>query len=223
MKRKPPFNMASKRAREVAMLVLYRHRGLPDTDDRDIYLEMAAHHLSPKDGDLIFALDNWARRLGATLPECELREVASRIEKKRLKFGSDTIGKKLRVTYNERSAIKLTTIGCYDVSKAERAQLRKQRDRLRHQARRRQSGATPRDQYLANSLSRQRPWLAESISRATWYRRHKTAKQIRVSLPLPVGRTPRPTHSEPAVARRPTGRSPVRTARFESASQGAAA
>jgi hypothetical protein len=31
----------------------------------------------------------------------------------------------------------------------------------------------PRDEYLANSLSRSKPWESEGISRATWYRRNK--------------------------------------------------
>ncbi|PJF46448.1 MAG: rep protein [Candidatus Thermofonsia Clade 3 bacterium] len=33
--------------------------------------------------------------------------------------------------------------------------------------------AMPRDQYLAESLMRQKPWEALGISRATWYRRGK--------------------------------------------------
>lgn len=33
--------------------------------------------------------------------------------------------------------------------------------------------AQPREEYLANSVSRSKPWLALGISRATWYRRGK--------------------------------------------------
>lgn len=33
--------------------------------------------------------------------------------------------------------------------------------------------ALPRAEYLANSLSRSKPWEALGISRATWYRRGK--------------------------------------------------
>lgn len=33
--------------------------------------------------------------------------------------------------------------------------------------------AQPRPEYLANSLSRQKPWEALGMSRATWYRRGK--------------------------------------------------
>jgi hypothetical protein len=33
--------------------------------------------------------------------------------------------------------------------------------------------AQPRDEYEAQSVSRRKPWEAEGISRATWYRRQK--------------------------------------------------
>ena len=37
--------------------------------------------------------------------------------------------------------------------------------------------AMPREQYLAESLSRKKPWEAFGISRATWYRRGKPQPQ----------------------------------------------
>jgi hypothetical protein len=33
------------------------------------------------------------------------------------------------------------------------------------------TGIISRDDYLAESVERQKPWLAEGISRRTWYRR----------------------------------------------------
>lgn len=33
--------------------------------------------------------------------------------------------------------------------------------------------AEPREQYLANAISRAKPWEALGISRATWYRKGK--------------------------------------------------
>lgn len=35
--------------------------------------------------------------------------------------------------------------------------------------------AEDRSEYLARSLERSSPWIAEGISRATWYRRRKAA------------------------------------------------
>jgi hypothetical protein len=44
-------------------------------------------------------------------------------------------------------------------------------ERERQNKERRAAGAMLRAEYEANSLSRTRPWDAEGISRATWYRR----------------------------------------------------
>jgi len=38
--------------------------------------------------------------------------------------------------------------------------------------------AQPRAQYEAQSLARQRPWEAQGISRATWYRRKHRAESL---------------------------------------------
>jgi hypothetical protein len=37
--------------------------------------------------------------------------------------------------------------------------------------------AEPRRDYEARSIARLKPWLAQGISRATWYRRRKLAQQ----------------------------------------------
>ena len=46
---------------------------------------------------------------------------------------------------------------------------RKQRDRERAARNRRKAGAKPRSQ----SLSQTKPWAAEGISRASWYRQRR--------------------------------------------------
>ena len=132
---------------------------------------MAARHLKPGDGDLAFALDTWARQLGTQLPGHEIQSIVEKVQSSP-RLRADNIGKLLKVKYNERTATRITTIGCFDVSKEERARRRKERHRLVEQARRRARGAKTRDQYLADSISWQEPWLAEGVSRATWYRRH---------------------------------------------------
>jgi hypothetical protein len=190
-RRAVPFSLAAKRTREIAMLVLHRHRGLPDTDDRDVYLELAAHHLKPKDGDIPFALGNWARRLGATLPERELIRIAETARAKRRQFKADTIGKILRVTYEERCAARISTIGCIDVSKTERTKRRKERRLVEKQNSRRNCGIIPRREYIAKSLTRTKPWLAEGISRRTWYRRRSTQPATAPAPPAAANGHPR--------------------------------
>jgi hypothetical protein len=53
---------------------------------------------------------------------------------------------------------------------------RKSASRERSEARRRDAGAIPRAEYEANSLSRTRPWEADGLSRRTWERRQKAAR-----------------------------------------------
>lgn len=56
--------------------------------------------------------------------------------------------------------------------------LRDERTAERRRARRRASGATPRDVWLAaHGTEREQPWIAEGISRSTWYRRHALRRE----------------------------------------------
>jgi hypothetical protein len=172
------FNMARKRRQEIQALVLYRHCSLLNCDDelRQKYLEMAAYHLpKPKDGDLIFALHNWARGAGAKLPDTELDTIVDRVAGKARRFKADTLGRMLQLTYAERKALKIVTIGAADAGKKARALIRKQKRRQRERDRRKLRGARPH----ADSFMRQQPWLAQGISRATWYRRNETVRRIR--------------------------------------------
>ncbi len=57
------------------------------------------------------------------------------------------------------------------VSQAEAAE----RHRKREEARRRAAGAVDRETYEQSSLTRQKPWEALGMSRASWYRAGKPA------------------------------------------------
>ena len=118
-------------------------------------------------------------RVGAKLPAAQINRVVEDTKPRRLH--ADRIAKMLRVTDAERTALKLTTIGACDVSKAERLRRRRERHRAAQQATRRARGVVPRDQYLADSFSRTKPWEALGISRRTWERRGRPAvTQVRV-------------------------------------------
>jgi hypothetical protein len=58
---------------------------------------------------------------------------------------------------------------------SERIKRRKERQRLRQQARRHANGAKPREQ----ALSRTKPWLKDGISERHWRRRRKAMSEIR--------------------------------------------
>lgn len=171
MARGAVFDFARTRLKEIARLVMRRHGRLPETADRMTYLQAAAWHLNSRGGDQHFALENWCRRVGAKLPTEQINRIVE--DNKPRKLRADHLAKLLSVTEAERTALKLTTIGACDVSKAERLRRRKQRHRAAQQARRRKRGVIPRDQYLAESFSRTKPWEALGISRRTWERRGK--------------------------------------------------
>jgi hypothetical protein len=96
-------------------------------------------------------------------------------------LSADALGHALHVSYLERSALDIRTIGAFDVPKQKRAKLqkekRRQRDRSRKEEQRRAAGALSRADYLANSFSQARPWEAFGISRRTWERRGKPVRE----------------------------------------------
>ena len=81
-----------------------------------------------------------------------------------------TLGKRLQVTYAERTRLDLRTIGPCDMTKAAMAVIRKQKKRLRERLRRLKQGAKPQ----AASISRTKPWIAAGFkTRRTWERNGK--------------------------------------------------
>jgi len=79
-----------------------------------------------------------------------------------------------------------TLISLFHITDDEQRKLRtlisrdmaKERDRERHTARRRAAGAVDRATYEANSASRQKPWEALGMSRASWYRAGKPTPAV---------------------------------------------
>jgi hypothetical protein len=92
-------------------------------------------------------------------------------------LSADGLARYVGLRYRDRARLKITTIGACDLSKKQREDLRRQRDRLYQQQKRRAAGARPRSQ----SLSQTRPWEAEQISRRTWERRRKKARDANSS------------------------------------------
>lgn len=77
---------------------------------------------------------------------------------------NDTLISLFQITDNEQR--KLRTL----ISKDMATERRRDRDRKRDEARRRAAGAVDRATYEAQSRTRQKPWQALSMSRASWYR-----------------------------------------------------
>ena len=197
-KRRPAriYSRTSHQLRELERIISSRHGVVPDTDDAGIYLDQVAccllRHVWKKTGikpdraALLERLDLWCDRRGPDVSAKLRRDVVRAVLPRPRLDNADDCARRLRLSYDERTRLGITTIGAYDANKRERARLykarKKQRDRLRVAAKRADAGALPRAQYLATSLSATRPWEAEGISRRTWERRRRHAATVDASV-----------------------------------------
>lgn len=83
---------------------------------------------------------------------------------------ADPLGRLLSLTTDERTLLGIRTIGAIDKPKSKRKADRKMKDREYQRQKRLEKGAKPR----SRSLSALKPWEEAGVSRATWYRQHKT-------------------------------------------------
>jgi hypothetical protein len=184
------YNRTAHRLREIEKIVRHRHGVVPDTDDADLYLGPVADcllHIAWRKGgkptlnDLFDRLNLWCERWAPDV-SVKLRwdVVRDALRRPRIE-NADECAKRLRLSYVERMNLRVTTIGACDVPKSDRTALRKVRKRLADRERaamkRAERGAVKRSEYVANSLSRTRPWQAENISRRTWERRRRQRTQ----------------------------------------------
>jgi hypothetical protein len=99
------------------------------------------------------------------------------------KFTSEYLGVILNYTGKEHRRLRLRTISPVDMSRDDRRDFSRILANGRRLKKRRLKGMRARAEYLeANSLSRDRPWEADGISRRTWERRRARAKQVDASL-----------------------------------------
>jgi cytosine/adenosine deaminase-related metal-dependent hydrolase len=169
------FDVAAKRRREI---VLHgRHVGAAETEDFSQWL-IAWHWHNSKARDPIWSLMEAAKKMGGKITEAEASAITKEasITRKHHHLSADNLARFLGVTYAQRQALRLTTIGSVNVGKRARTVLRKRRACLREERRRRATGAIPRAEYEAKSLSATKPWKELGISRRTWERRRNKAR-----------------------------------------------
>jgi hypothetical protein len=188
-RRKIPFNLTTRRLREIERIIALRHCFVAQTDGDDMYLlpvtQLLRRNLEktigmPTSHDVLDRLKVWAERWAPMTPDGRLEEIV-RIAMARPKLEkADTLGARLRLTDAERTYLRITTIGACNVNKAARQRRSKrrkrERDRFNAAENRTERGAKPRPTYLAQCFSARAPWKAEGISRRTWERRRKRQK-----------------------------------------------
>jgi hypothetical protein len=181
------YNRTTHRLREIERIISHRWGEVQDTDDADIILEQVADCLlkmhwkrTLRQLPLEVLADRvklWCERWAPWASIFQCRDAARQALRRRTVDTADQCAERLRLSYEERTRLRITTIGSFDVDSRERAKLRKKRKRRRdreRQARKRaERGTLPRAEYLARSLSRRKPWKSEGIHRRTWERRRR--------------------------------------------------
>lgn len=162
------------RLREIEAIISHRHGSiLPETDDGDIYIEAAAFSLSDQD------MVDWCKKWAPWAHDEIVGPIVEKAKKRRRMMRADGVAGLLKVTMSERSDLGLKTIGACDMSKADRTAWAKERKRARDRKRmeKKRAGKSRKDRqsYEAESAENLKPWLAEGISRRTWYRRRGTS------------------------------------------------
>jgi hypothetical protein len=113
-----------------------------------------------------------------------LRLVIDRIERakrsaRHREARGDKLGRWIRLTSEERIFCRITSMLAIDETdderKARNAESKRERDRQRQRSRR-AGKYVSRAQYEAGSINKSRPWEAEGISRATYFRRARKAQ-----------------------------------------------
>ena len=172
---KPPVSIAALRIAELRRLFYARYgRTLPDDDAGRDDLVVMAHHLARRHGDPL-RIHNWIELHAPWMSAKEADEKVRFVVAHPIKWRADKLAQRLHLTEAERRRLGIRTIGAIDMTKQERKEARRRRQRQRDLNRRRAHGATPRVEWEAiHDTNRTKPWLAAGISRATWYRQRET-------------------------------------------------
>ncbi len=114
------------RMRELERIYEARYgRCLPDDDAGRDAAEIMAHHIAHRRGEVSAHIRNWLRMWAPWMSGADVAALIARVSAGPLKFTADQLGVHLRLTMKERTDLRITTIGCHDFTKAERAELRK--------------------------------------------------------------------------------------------------
>ena len=175
-----PWNMTDARIED--MLIVFRRRYgplLPDDDCGRDDLELFAQHLAFRRGALVEHLAEFAALYAPWATAEEIAAICEFVGGNRRAFSAHELGQQLRLTQEERDALKHKVIRTHDATDESMKAARRAKDRAAKAEKRRKAGAKPH----AMSAARLKPWKAEGMSKATWYRRRQKASETNSSAP----------------------------------------
>lgn len=176
-KRSTPMQIVALRIADLSTLFRSRYGiVLPDDDAGRDDMRLAIDHLAALPHPAK-AITRWLETWAPWLTLAEHRQIIADGIVDQRHWKADALAWRLRLTREQRTMLGITTIGAIDHAKAARTKRRRERDRDRKAAKRKAAGAVPRKQYEGSSVAKTRPWIAEGISRRTWYRRRLISAQ----------------------------------------------
>jgi hypothetical protein len=169
-KQNPKLKFFRRRQLERIIVDTYGEARLPDSDDGRDLLRVMAHHLAQIGQGLI---RTWVASWAPWLTSTDLADLIDDAGSAGHLWGADELGHYIGLDDSRRTRTKATTIGAIDCDQRQRARRRKRRRKLDARARREKAGAAPHSKSAAAT----QPWIKERISRATYYRRQRAARE----------------------------------------------
>lgn len=174
-KRPSSRTLASVLLQDVLLLLHDRHGGACADDDAATWLAVAVPALAVIAGGVDAPgfrerVASWAASYAPGVRDAEietiLAEARDRDDRGRLLLTAADLGNMIHLTPEERERLGVKMIRPAGMTDAEFKACQRRRKIAKDRLRRRQAGAKPR----AQSLAQTRPWEAQGISRAAWYR-----------------------------------------------------
>lgn len=173
-----PISMSAIRCAELNRLFTHRYGDIvPDDDAGRDDIRIMVHHLALMSGDQIKRIDVWLTEHAPWMAPDAAQMLIDQAIAKPLRWRADKLAVRLNLTAADRARLRIRTIGAVDMTKAQREAASKVRKRKAEAEQRRSKGVVPRQQYEATAVGHGKPWLAEGLSRATWYRRQRAVRQ----------------------------------------------
>lgn len=152
---------------------------MPDDDAGLEDLEDALHHVAFTKGGTE-AMAAFCRKWAPWLSENDARALCARIAADPKRFEADELGERMRLDMLDRERLGIKTFSAFNMPKhvtlidgtrfALRADFQRRMKNAKRKAERKRS--------TKQTITAAKPWKAEGVSRATWYRRKAEANAV---------------------------------------------
>ncbi|MET4384357.1 Ribonuclease G/E [Bradyrhizobium sp. F1.4.3] len=128
------------------------------------------HHIAHRAKAQAESMTSWLDLRAPWLCGEQRQALIAKVMANPIRYKADTLARKIGLTAERRAHLRITTIGATDETAEQRKAKRRAKDIERKREKRFAAGCKPRS---AASM----PWVAEGISRATYFRRQKEKEQ----------------------------------------------